>query len=108
MAPIPEEDTMTETSTRSVDSTGLVWQEGPHGEKVVGEVHRTPSGRFYTVMLGKRLTGKVGYPTFAEAKAEALAYEPTGEQADALRRILDPMGHGDRTPDSVRPWEVPA
>lgn len=76
-------------ATRSVDATGLVWQQGPHGEKIVGEVHRTKAGRFYVVMLGRRLSpGSVA--TFAEAREAALAYEPSGDDVQVMATILDP------------------
>lgn len=75
-------------TARTVDPTGLIWQESRHGPKIVGEVHRTRSGRYFVVIAGRRIA--TGLPTFAGAVHEAETYEPDPADAAILARILDP------------------
>lgn len=70
-------------ASRTVDETGLVWQARPAGgERTVGEVHRTRAGRYYVVMMGRRIAERLA--TFAEAVDAALAWTPEGEDAELL------------------------
>lgn len=85
-------------TSRTVDPTGLIWQDGTHGEKIIGEVHRTTAGRFFVIIGGDRVLGtnarghRVTVATFAEAERAALDFVPTGAAAAAVAHVLDPMG----------------
>ncbi len=76
------------SAARTVDPTGLVWQTSTRGgEKIIGEVHQTRAGRFYVVMVGKRIASSL--KTFEEAKTAALDWEADDEAAPFLHAILE-------------------
>lgn len=75
--------------TRTVDATGHVYQEGYGGPRLIGQLHRQPSGRWHVVMLGRRVAMRLRSREAAVRVAMEWQPEP-GLETELLPKLLDP------------------
>lgn len=72
--------------SRTVEPSGLVYQEGPVGPRLVGQLHQQPSGRWHVVMAGRKVAMRLR--TREAAVEAALAWEPEPDDAELLAQLL--------------------
>jgi hypothetical protein len=74
---------------RTVDPTGLVYETNSRGnDKIVGEIHRSPAGRFKVVMVGTAIAKSLS--SYDEARDMAEHWVPTDPTTESiLAQILE-------------------